>query len=150
MTEMILAFASDHAGFALKGQLIEEVRQKFPDWRVMDLGTNSDASVDYPDFGYAAAAAIRDGKASKGVIICGSGIGISIAANRIPEARAALCWNAESATLARQHNDANILALSARLVPEETSIAALHAFLKTAFEGGRHEKRVEKLGVCKI
>lgn len=150
MTDKTLAFASDHAGFALKKRLMAEVCTNFPDLKLLDLGTDSESSVDYPDFGYAAAAAVRDGKARKAVIICGSGIGISIAANRMPEARAALCWNAESATLARQHNNANILALSARLVPEETSIAALHAFLKTPFEGGRHEKRVEKLGACKI
>ena len=112
----------------------------------LDLGTHSGDSVDYPDYGQALAEAITDGKAEKGIAICGSGIGISIAANRHPGIRAALVSTAEAARLARQHNDANVLALGARLTDEATAKACLEVFLTTTFAGGRHEKRVEKLG----
>jgi ribose 5-phosphate isomerase B len=113
---------------------------------VLDLGTNGPESVDYPDFGKALAEAIADGKASRGVLVCGSGIGISIAANRNPAVRAALCQSGLMARLARQHNDANVLALGARLIGDETARDCLDAFLTTDFEGGRHQRRVDKLG----
>lgn len=140
-----LAIACDHAGFELK----ESIKNRFVnkiEW--LDLGTNAVDSVDYPDFGRAMGEAIRDGKAERGIVICGSGIGISIAANRFKEVRAALCTSAEMAKLARQHNDANVLALGARIVDEKTAFACVEAFLNTEFEGGRHGRRVEKLTSC--
>lgn len=141
-----IAVASDHAGFDLKELLRQELQAAGHD--VLDLGTHSVASVDYPDFGRALAAAIRDGRAGRGIAVCGTGIGISIAANRDPAVRAALAHDATSARLARQHNDANVLALGARLVGTETARDCLRAFLETPFEGGRHAGRVAKLGAA--
>lgn len=136
-----LAIASDHAGFALK----EAVKAKFTDIDWLDLGTDSTQSVDYPDFGRAMAESVRDGKVESGILICGSGIGVSIAANRFSAVRAALCTSVEMAELARRHNDANVLVLGARIVNEGTAMACVEAFLKTGFEGGRHQSRVDKL-----
>lgn len=141
---MKIVIASDHAGFALKETLKKELVALGHE--PLDLGTSSSESVDYPDFGFKAAEGVASGAAALGVIICGSGIGISIAANRNPKIRAALCHNEESARLARQHNDANMLALGARLTPEKEAKAILRAFLETPFEGGRHAGRVAKLG----
>ena len=143
MTQTI-AIANDHAGVALKAALRPVLRAL--DFEVSDLGTDSDASVDYPDYGKRVGEAVARGEAHYGVAICGSGIGISIAANRIPGVRCALVYNVEQATLARQHNDANILALGARLVGEAEAKAILKTFLTTSFEGGRHTARVAKLG----
>lgn len=138
-----IAIASDHAGFALKEALKNQlIRLGFVP---LDLGTESEASVDYPDYGYKMADAIKDGKAERGILICGSGIGISIAANRHSHIRAALCHNAETASLSREHNDANVLVLGARIVDEATAEKALNAFLTTGFAGGRHAARVAKL-----
>ena len=140
-----LVFASDHAGYELK----EKLKAAANGYKILDLGTNnSTESVDYPDFGKAAADAIASGKADFGVVICGSGIGISIAANRNPKIRCALCTNAETAKLSRQHNNANMLAIGARITSEKDAAAIMQTFLTTQFEGGRHEKRVEKLGNC--
>lgn len=138
-----VAIGSDHAGYALKAQLTEELRAGGYD--VLDLGTHGEASVDYPDFGAAVAAAVADGRAARGVVVCGSGIGISIAANRNPAARAALCTSGLMARLAREHNDANILALGSRLVGIEVARDCLREFLSTPFAGGRHSGRVAKL-----
>ena len=138
-----VALASDHAGFELKKHLQPFLREL--GYEVHDLGTDSTESVDYPDFGHALANCLLSGIARWGIAICGSGIGISIAANRHPGIRAALCQNAAQAALARQHNDANILALGARMVSEQTAQECVKTFLSTAFEGGRHEKRVKKL-----
>jgi ribose 5-phosphate isomerase B len=139
-----IAIASDHAGYALKAELIKLLHSK--ELAVLDLGTDkADQSVDYPDFGAKLATAIKDGQAEKGVIICGTGIGISIAANRHPWIRAALCHDATIARLSRQHNDANVLALGARIITPEVAKECLETFLSTAFEGGRHVGRVEKL-----
>ncbi len=138
-----IAIASDHAGFELKAVLREEIRKM--GYGVLDLGTDSANSVDYPDFADALAKAIGKGDADRGVLICGSGLGISMAANRYPEVRAAPCAGAEWARLARKHNDANVLALGARLIGADTAKACLKAFLETPFEGGRHERRVQKL-----
>jgi ribose 5-phosphate isomerase B len=136
------AIASDHAGFALK----EAIKAKFGKAvSFEDLGPSSDDRVDYPDFGRKLGQAVQDGKFERGIVICGSGIGISIAANRFPKVRAALCMTSEMAELARQHNDANVLALGQRLVDEATAFAIIEAFMKTEFEGGRHEGRVAKL-----
>jgi ribose 5-phosphate isomerase B len=145
--EKTLAIASDHAGFALKEILKPEAKKL--GYNVLDLGTNSTESVDYPDFGSMLAENVASGKAQFGVAICGSGIGISIAANRNPNIRAALCHNAETAILSRQHNDANILALGARIVDEQTAKDCLKAFLNTEFEGGRHQRRIDKLSTRK-
>lgn len=140
----IVAIGSDHAGYAMKQMLVETLAADGHD--VRDLGTDGLQSVDYPDFGAAVAAAVADGTAECGVAVCGTGIGISIAANRNPGARAALCHSGLEAQLARQHNDANILALGARIIGEEAAKDCLRAFLSTPFEGGRHARRVAKLG----
>jgi len=139
-----VALASDHAGFALKEALKAEASEL--GFTILDLGTDGPASVDYPDFGKAAARAVSEGRARWGVICCGTGIGISIAANREPKVRAALCHDATTARLARQHNDANVLALGARIIGEEVARECLRVFLSTAFSCGRHTPRVEKLG----
>ncbi|MCC7305451.1 MAG: ribose 5-phosphate isomerase B [Alphaproteobacteria bacterium] len=149
MPQAKLAIACDHAGLELKEAVKKHLAGKAPmNLEVLDLGTNTVDSVDYPDFGAAMGKAITDGKAAMGIVICGSGIGISIAANRFPAVRAALCMNATMARLARQHNDANVLALGARLVGAEIAFDCVDAFLNTKFEGGRHEARVKKLGNC--
>jgi ribose 5-phosphate isomerase B len=138
-----IAVASDHAGFDLKELLKRDLLEAGHD--VLDLGTNSTASVDYPDFGKAMADAIASGRVARGVLVCGTGIGISIAANRNPKVRAALVHDETSARLSREHNDANVVAFGQRLIGTETARAALKVFLNTAFEGGRHAGRVAKL-----
>lgn len=140
----IVAIANDHAGVALKEALIAEV--KACGFEPNNLGTDSLDSVDYPDFGQKLAHTVTSGAAQFGIAICGSGIGISIAANRIAGARAALCHTGLTAELARKHNNANILALGARLIGVEEAKDCVRRFLKTGFEGGRHEGRVKKLG----
>jgi ribose 5-phosphate isomerase B len=142
MTERV-AIASDHAGYPLKTALVP-VLEKLG-FAVLDLGTTGIESVDYPDFANALAAAVRAGKAQLGVLVCGTGIGISIAANRHPELRAALCHDGLTARLARQHNDANVLCLGARVIGPETARDCVESFFTTAFEGGRHAARVAKL-----
>lgn len=142
MTETI-AIASDHAGFALKSVLKHELEAL--GYAPLDLGTNDTASVDYPDYADKLAQAIKAGKAVRGVLVCGTGIGISIAANRHQEIRAALCQDVTTARLSREHNDANVLVLGGRIVGEEVAKECLKAFLETAFAGGRHEGRVAKL-----
>lgn len=139
-----VALASDHAGFELKTALKAELEEM--GHSVLDLGTDGPASVDYPDFGAAAGKALAEGRAPIGVIVCGTGIGISIAANRHPGVRAALCHDATSARLAREHNDANILALGSRIIGSEVAKECLRVFLATDFAAGRHTSRVEKLG----
>lgn len=140
---MRIAIASDHAAVELKTMLAEWLREGGHD--VLDLGTNGGASVDYPDYGHAVAAALADGRAERGVALCGSGIGIAIAANRNPACRCALVSEPLSAALARTHNDANAIAMGARLIGPEMAKACLAAFLSTDFEGGRHQHRVDKL-----
>jgi ribose 5-phosphate isomerase B len=146
MSSDIIAIASDHGGYELKASLIKEIEAK--GLTVVDLGTHGPESVDYPEFADAVAQAIRSGKASRGVLLCGSGIGISIAANRHPELRAALVHDGLTARLARQHNDANVLCMGGRLVGPELAKDCLEIFLATAFEGGRHARRVAKLARC--
>ena len=140
---MLIAIASDHAGFALKGDLVPFLREAGHD--VLDLGPDSDASVDYPAYGARLAAAIADGKATHGIAICGSGIGIAIAANRNPACRCAQVSEPVSAGFARSHNNANAIALGARLIGIEMAKACVTAFLTTPFEGGRHQRRVDML-----
>ncbi len=143
MNQDIVAVAADHAGFPLKETLKGELVAR--GHKVLDLGTDGPASVDYPDFANRLAQALKAGEATRGVVVCGTGIGISIAANRHAHVRAALCHDTTSARLARQHNDANVLALGARMVGEEVARDCLKVFLETPFDGGRHERRVAKL-----
>lgn len=140
---MRIAIASDHAAVSLKAELRDWLRDEGHD--VLDLGTDGAASVDYPDYGYALAQAIADGRAERGVALCGSGIGIMIAANRNPAVRCALVSEPLSAELARSHNDANAIAMGARLIGPDMARACLSAFLSTPFLGGRHGARVDKL-----
>ena len=138
-----IAVASDHAGFDLKEILKRDLQEA--GLEVLDLGTNSTQSVDYPDFGTAMADAVASGKAERGVLVCGTGIGISMAANRNPKVRAAVVHDVTSARLSRLHNDANVVAFGQRLIGTETAREALKVFLGTEFEGGRHANRVAKL-----
>lgn len=145
MTQGIVAVAADHAGYELKAQIAGWLIGR--GMSVLDLGTDGPDSVDYPDFASAMAAALREGRAGRGVLICGTGIGISIAANRFPGVRAALCGDATAARLAREHNDANVLALGARMIGVEVAKDCVIAFLDTPFEGGeRHRRRIDKMG----
>jgi ribose 5-phosphate isomerase B len=140
---MRLAIASDHAALDLKSALAEWLREAGHE--VADLGPHDGASVDYPDYGYRLAAAVADGEAERGIALCGSGIGISIAVNRNPACRCARVDDPLSARLAREHNDANVIALGARLIGIEMAKACVEAFLSTGFAGDRHVRRVEKL-----
>ena len=143
MTGKPIAIASDHAGYDLKTILAGELGTM--GYEVVDLGTDGRDSVDYPDFAKALIKAVIEGGADCGVLVCGTGIGISIAANRHPGIRAAVCHNETTARLARAHNDANVLALGARIVGIEVAKDCLKAFLSTDFAGGRHVGRVAKL-----
>lgn len=143
-----IAIASDHAGYNLKETLKADLTEAGYD--VLDLGTNSLDSVDYADFGYAVAQAIRDGSVERGVLCCGSGIGISIAANRFPEVRAANVHDALGARFCREHNDANVICFGERLIGSEVARDCLRVFLDTRFEGGRHIQRVEKLSAPQL
>jgi ribose 5-phosphate isomerase B len=143
MSETV-AIAADHAGYELKRALVPVLEEM--GFGVVDLGTDSTASVDYPDYADRLAEAMRAGRASRGVLVCGSGIGISIAANRHPQLRAALCYDHLTARLARQHNDANVLVLGSRLIGADVAKDCLVTFFRTGFEGGRHAARVAKLG----
>lgn len=140
---MRVAIAADHAAYELKAVLADWLREH--DHEVVDLGTNGPDSVDYPDFGYTLAQAVASGEAEFGVAVCGSGIGISMAVNRNPACRCALVSEPLSAALARQHNDANVIAMGARLTGSDMAIACLDTFLATSFAGGRHQRRVDKL-----
>ena len=140
---MRIAIASDHAAYELKALLADWLRAE--GHAVEDLGTNGPDSVDYPDFGYALGEAIAAGRADRGVALCGSGIGISISVNRNPAARCALVSEPPSATLSREHNDANVIAMGARLTGIDMAKACLAAFLTTDFAGDRHARRVDKL-----
>jgi ribose 5-phosphate isomerase B len=138
-----VAIACDHAGVGLKRVLAAALREA--GYAVLDLGTDGPESVDYPDFADALAAAIAAGRANRGVLVCGTGIGIAIAANRHPHVRCAVVHDVTSARLTRQHNDANVIALGARLVGEAVALDCVRAFMDTQFEGGRHARRVAKL-----
>lgn len=138
-----IAIASDHAAIEMKAALAEHMRQS--GYEVVDLGPTSCDSVDYPDYGYKLASAIASGEVAKGVALCGSGIGISISVNRHPACRCALVSFGLAARLAREHNDANVLAMGARLVGIETAKDCIDQFLATPFAGGRHQGRVDKL-----
>jgi len=141
--ELPLAIGCDHAGFeykeAIKAALVAD------GWKVEDKGTYSKDSTDYPDYAHPVAQMVEDGTAATGILICGSGNGVCMTANKHHGVRAALCWNVELAQLARQHNNANIICIPSRYVDLTLAEAMATAFLNTAFEGGRHEKRVEKI-----
>ncbi|MEZ5670034.1 MAG: ribose 5-phosphate isomerase B [Alphaproteobacteria bacterium] len=138
-----IAIASDHAGVDLKQRIVDHLQAA--GHAVADLGTHGADSVDYPDYAARMARALGDGSSERGILVCGSGIGISIAANRFAHVRAALCHDVTSARLCREHNDANVLALGARLVGDAVALDCVDAFLATAFAGGRHTRRVDKL-----
>ncbi|MFZ1693789.1 MAG: ribose 5-phosphate isomerase B [Flavobacteriales bacterium] len=141
--ERAIAVGSDHAGFELKKQVVERLTQL--GWVCQDFGTHSRESMDYPDIAHPVADAVALGQARFGVLICGSGVGVSIAANRHPKVRCALAWIPGVAKLGRNHNDANILALPARFVTADQAMVILDAFLQSDFEAGRHQRRVEKI-----
>ena len=141
---MIIGIASDHGGFELKEDIKEYLISK--DIDLIDYGTDSLESVDYPDFGKAMAKAVIEKKVDKGIVLCGTGIGISIAANKVRGIRCALCSDVFSAKMSRAHNNANMLAMGGRVIGKGLAMEIVQAFLDTEFEGGRHEKRVEKIG----
>lgn len=137
-----IAIGSDHAGFYLKKVLMEYLEKK--GWELVDFGCSSEESIDYPDYAHPVAEYVEKNK-TLGLLICGSGNGISMSANKHQGIRCALCWNEEIAGLARQHNDANILSLPARFIKEDTAKEIVNTFFSTSFEGGRHERRVNKI-----
>jgi ribose 5-phosphate isomerase B len=141
-----IAIACDHAGYELKDKIKDILNTK--GMEVLDFGTNGPDSVDYPDFVHPLAKSVENREASLGIVVCGSGNGVNITANKHAGIRSALCWNVELASMARLHNDANVLALSSRYVEEAISLACVEAFLSTEFEGGRHQNRVNKIA-CK-
>ncbi len=138
-----IVIGSDHAGFVLKDTLKRHLESK--GFSVLDKGTNGSESVDYPDFGHSVAEAVVGGAAQLGILICGSGNGVNITANKHKGVRGALAWRADVAALAREHNNANVLSIPARFVTTGEAIGIVDAFLRAAFEGGRHAKRVEKI-----
>lgn len=138
-----IAVGADHAGYEYKTAVIKHLSEK--GYTVSDFGTYSDASVDYPDFAHPTAESVEQNKSTCGVLICGSANGVAITANKHKGIRAAICWQNEITVLARKHNNANIICLPARFVSLEEAIAMLDTFLNTAFEGGRHETRVNKM-----
>ena len=144
MTLSSVLMASDHAGVALKASISGVLTSR--GLSVDDLGTTGDQSVDYPDIADRLVGALLAGRGQKGILICGTGIGIGIAANRHPDIRAATCHDVTTARLARAHNDANILCLGARIVGLDVALDCVNAFLETSFEGGRHQRRIDKLG----
>ena len=143
MTQETILIAADHAGVELKEKLGAELRKL--GFAVRDLGTQSKESTDYPDYAHPLAKEVSEGKAKRGVLLCGTGLGMSYVANRYPNVRAAVTWSPEVAELAKSHNDANVLVLPARFVTDEEAKKILRTWLETPFEGGRHERRVEKI-----
>lgn len=140
---MKIAIASDHGGFSLKEKVKAHLLQR--GFQVLDLGTNTEESVDYPQFGKACGQAVAAGEADLGVVVCGTGIGISMAANKVKGIRCGLCTSVEMARLTKQHNNANILALGGRTTAPDLAIEIVDAWLDTEFEGGRHQRRVDQL-----
>jgi len=140
---MTIALGCDHAGFPLKSVIQSLLNERGLD--ILDFGTHSDSSVDYPDFVHPAAEAVENGKAAAGILLCGSGNGVAMTANKHQDIRAALCWNAEIATLARAHNNANMIALPVRYITDSEAKDIVTAFLDTPFEGGRHLLRINKI-----
>jgi len=143
-----VAMASDHAGYQLKKTIERHLKEQ--GFEVIDYGTDSEESCDYPDFAHPAADAVESGECKFGVAMCGSGNGMQITLNKHQGIRAALCWLPELGALARQHNNANFLVLPARFISEEEAICITDAYLEATFEGGRHERRVEKIPLKKL
>ena len=139
----IIPIACDHAGYELKQKVMELLRQR--GLEVKDYGTFSSESCDYPDFAHQVGRAVNQGEFRRGIVICGSGNGVQMTVNKYPGCRCALCWTPEIAQLARQHNDANVLSMPARFISEDTALQIVAVFLDTPFEGGRHQRRVEKI-----
>jgi ribose 5-phosphate isomerase B len=142
---MTIAIGADHAGFALKQQIGDTLRQT--GHQVIDFGTNSGESTDYPDYAAAVARDVASGQADRGILVCGTGVGMSMAANKIPGVRAALAWNPEQVQLTRQHNDANVITLGAKFTDAQTANLLTRIFLETPFEGGRHQRRIGKIAI---
>ncbi len=140
-----IAFASDHAGYSLKKALIDYLTAK--DYKTIDFGTDSEESCDYPDYAHPAAKAVEDGEADFGIAMCGTGNGIQMTLNKHQNIRAALCWRPELAALAKEHNNANILVLPARFVSYDEALEIVNAYLDAKFEGGRHQRRIDKIAV---
>lgn len=143
----ILPIGCDHAGFEHKIEIINHLKSL--GYEVIDNGCYSTESIDYPDFGHPVAKYVEENAGVKGIVICGSGNGINMTVNKHQGIRSALCWNEEIVKLAREHNDANILALPARFISIDQAIKMVDVFLNTEFEGGRHQKRIDKIPVCK-
>ncbi len=141
-----IAIGADHAGFEYKSAIKTKLESE--GYEVIDMGTHSKGSVDYPDFVHPVAESVESQKATKGIIVCGSGNGVAMTANKHQGIRAAIAWNNNIASLARLHNDANILAIPARFISKELAYSMVDIFLKTAFEGGRHQRRVNKIAHC--
>jgi ribose 5-phosphate isomerase B len=142
---MNIAIGNDHAGTKYKFEIVKLLENK--GIKVLNFGTNDENSMDYPDAIHPVANAVESGKADLGIILCGSGNGAAMTANHHKNIRAALCWNDELVSLARQHNDANILSIPARFVSQEEALQFVETFLNTPFEGGRHKKRIDKIPV---
>jgi ribose 5-phosphate isomerase B len=140
MSTSSIAIGSDHAGFECKESIKTALKTANEGFALVDVGTHSADSVDYPDFAHQVATQVESGEVEMGVVICGSGNGVCITANKHKGIRAALCWSVEIAALARQHNDANVLCIPARFVSHETALQMVETFMNTAFEGGRHQK----------
>jgi ribose 5-phosphate isomerase B len=140
-----IPIASDHAGFELKQRLIPVLKSM--GYEVEDLGTDTAASTDYPDFAHPLAKRVSQGEGQRGILLCGTGLGMSYVANRYPNVRAPVVWSPEIAELARKHNDANVLVLPARFLTEDQAVEIVKRFLDTPFEGGRHSRRVDKIEV---
>lgn len=143
MRELKIAIGSDHGGFNLKNKIQEHLKSK--GFEVQDFGTYNKESCDYPEFGKKVAKEVAAGNFDRGILVCGSGIGISISANKVKGIRAALCWNLATAELSRQHNNANVLCLGERLIDEKLALEMVDLWLKTEFEGGRHQTRVDMI-----
>jgi ribose 5-phosphate isomerase B len=140
---MKIAIGNDHAGTELKLQILRYLEEN--NHTVINVGTDTDESVDYPDFAHQVAQKVDQGETEKGVVICGSGNGVNITVNKYPGVRSALCWTTEIAALARQHNNANVIAIPARFVSAEMALEMVKVFFETDFEGGRHSRRVDKI-----
>ena len=141
---MKIAIGADHAGFDIKESIKQYLSSSYT---IIDCGTNSIESVDYPKFGHLVAKAVSDKDVDAGIVVCGSGIGISIAANKVKGVRAALCTSVEHAKMSKRHNNANVLALGARMNTYDDIIMILNAWLESSFEGGRHQDRIEKIEI---
>lgn len=146
MSKVIIPIGADHAGFQLKERVKSHLEAK--GYEVKDFGCYSEESIDYPDYAHPVASMVEENENMLGIVICGSGNGINMTANKHQGIRSALCWKKEIAELARQHNDANIIALPARFISEEEGLEMVDVFLSTAFEGGRHQNRVNKIACC--